>query len=859
MPPKDKGSASVPLATGPEEHKRDACATPEHPARLAELVESALELEQDERRAFLERECGVNQDLRAEVESLLRYQKQSTDFIEAPAYQTSAELLAEETGELKAGEVLGDYKILSLLGEGGMGEVYLADDLQLGRKVAIKLVKLGYGSASLIRHFHREERILAALNHPNIARLYGGGVTADHIPYFVMEYVEGERIDSYCDARGLSITARLQLFRKVCSAVSYAHQHLIIHRDLKPANIRVTAEGEPKLLDFGIAKLLEDETSQALEQTMTLASAMTPDYASPEQIRGETMTTASDVYSLGVVFYELLTGEKPYRIKSSRPEEVSRAITQQEPTRPSSALGRGQKSEIRNQKLLRGDIDNINLMAMRKEPARRYASVAQFSEDIRRHLEGLPVIARKDTLKYRASKFMRRNRVAVATAALVAIAILASLVIALWQAENARRQRNIAEREKLKAQRINLFLQDMLGSAAPEVKGVDVRVIDVLSEASARAKSELAAQPDVMADVLMTLGHTYVSLAKPDKAESVLRAALEGSLKANGELHPTTASTLGWLGLALSSQNKTAEGENISRKAVELQRKLHPQGSEDLGVALYALGANLIGKNEPKAAQPFLKESSELIKKYLGETHGYYMATLYMLGTAHANTGETDEAESLYRQAIGVGGRVEARYKIFLAQSDGALGLLLIRKAAYAEAESLLLQSETIYREVMGGDQNYSVGTIKSNLGLLYFLQGDYAKAEEQDRKALELIQKYMGPEQPSAASTAATLGLTLTREGKAIEAESYLREALAIRKKVLPEGDFMIPYAASALGECLIVQKRYAEAEPLLSESYTELKAKLGDKQSRTVEARQRLVNLYDAWGKPDLAASYR
>jgi eukaryotic-like serine/threonine-protein kinase len=822
-------------------------------------VEEALDRKPSDWSSFLEESCGSDVALRTEVESLLGYQKQSTDFIEAPAYQSSAELLAEETGELKIGEEVGNYKILSLLGEGGMGEVYLADDVQLGRKVAIKLVKLGFGRSSLIRHFHREERILAGLNHPNIARLYGGGVTADKVPYFVMEYVEGERIDSYCDARSLSITDRLQLFRKVCSAVSYAHQHLIIHRDLKPANIRVTAEGEPKLLDFGIAKLLEDETAQGLEQTMTIASAMTPDYASPEQIRGEAMTTASDVYSLGVVLYELLTGEKPYHTKSARPGEISRAITEKEPARPSTIASRDQKSEIRDRKLLRGDLDNIILMAMRKEASRRYASVGQFSEDIRRHLEGLPVIARKDTFQYRASKFMGRNRVAVTAAALVTLAIIASLIVALWQADNARRQRNIAERERLKAQRINLFLQDMLGSAAPEVKGVDVKVIDVLSEASTRAKSELVAQPDVMADVLLTLGHTYVSLAKPDKAESVLRAALEGSLKANGELHPTTASTLGWLGLALASQNKAAEGERISRKAVELQRKLHPQGSEDLGVALYALGANLIAKNEPKAAQPFLKESSELIKKYLGETHGYYMATLYMLGMAHENTGEVDVAESLYRTAIAVGSRVEPRYRIFIAQAQGSLGLLLIRKAAYAEAESALRQSETIYREVMGGDENYSVGTVEANLGLLYFLQGKYAEAEREDKKALELIQKYLGAEQPLAASTSATLGLTLTREGKAVEGEPYLREALAIRKKVLPPGDFMIPYAASALGECLTAQKRYAEAEPLLADSYNELKSKLGDENKRTVEARLRLAQLYADWNKPDQAARFR
>jgi tetratricopeptide (TPR) repeat protein len=380
----------------------------------------------------------------------------------------------------------------------------------------------------------------------------------------------------------------------------------------------------------------------------------------------------------------------------------------------------------------------------------------------------------------------------------------------------------------------------------------------LLDEASARAKRELAGQPDVMADVLMTVGRTYMSLGKPDKAESDLRAALAASLRANGELHPTTATTMGWLGLDLAYLNKTVEGEQISRKAVDLQRKLHPRGNEDLGVALYALGYNLIAQNKPKAAQPLLKEASDLIKKHLHETHGYYIATLTMLAMAYDRAGEPAEAEPIFRQAIEAGKRVEARYRIFLAQADLYLSVLLINKEAYPEAEIVLRESETIYREVNGGEANYSVGSAKANLGLLYFLKGDYVKAEAEDRTALDLLRKYLGAEQPLSASTEATLGLILTREGKATEGEPYLREALMIRKKILPPGDFMIPYAASALGECLTVQKRYAEAEPLLIESYNELKSKLGDQHKKTVEAQQRLVKLYELWEKPDLAARY-
>jgi serine/threonine-protein kinase len=821
--------------------------------RVAEIVETAMELNAAEWPSFLESSCGDDLALRKEAESLLGHQNEASDFIEGPAYLNAAPELAAEGGELKPGELLGDYKILSLLGEGGMGEVYLAEDVKLHRQVAIKLVKAGFGRANLIRHFQREEMILAALTHPNIARLYGGAVGANGIPYFVMEYVEGERLDRYCEARKLKLPERLQLFRKVCSAVSYAHQHLVIHRDIKPANIRVTAEEEPKLLDFGIAKLIDPQTQVADEPTMTIQHVMTPEYASPEQVMGEEVTTASDIYSLGVVLYELLTGQRPYRLKTRSQDEVVRAIKEEEPSRPSTALTKQNSSSVLfNPRLLRGDLDNIVLTAMRKEPSRRYASVAQFSDDIRRHLEGLPVLARKDALGYRSAKFIRRHRVGVAAAALVALAIVGGLIAAVWEARQARAQRDAARR-------ISTFLQDMLGAAAPDAKGVDVKVVDVLGAASARARTELANEPQVMADVLMTLGRTYVSLGNYQLAENNLRAALEASLKTNGELHSTTANTMAWLGLTLSNLNKGAEGELVSRKAVELERKLHPRGHEDLGVALYVLGVNLIYNNHPKEAQSYLKEASELIKKHLGGNNGYYMTSLVMQAAAHERTGEVDLAEPLYRQAIELGGQVDPRYRIYLAQAQFFLGLLLTNKAAYPEAEAMLKQSEALYREVLGGDDNYSVGTVKADLGSIYFVEGDYQRTEAEDRAALALLHKYLRPENPLIASTDVTLGLALTREQKATEGEPYLREALAIRQKVLPKDDLFIFYALSALGECLTAQKRYAEAEPLLADSYNQLHTKIGDQNKRTIEARQRLAKLYDDWNKPEQAARFR
>jgi serine/threonine protein kinase len=450
--------------------------------RIADIVELALECDPSGRAEFFEKACGDDVDLRKEVESLLAFAEKATGFIEKPAYEIAAETIVAPGGELKAGEQLGEYKILSLIGEGGMGEVYLAEDTKLGRKVAIKLLKFGLGATNVIRRFQQEERILASLSHSNIAQLHGGAVTPAGLPYFVMEYVDGARLDDYCRDLQLSILQRLTLFRKICAAVSFAHQNLVIHRDIKPANIRVTPDGEPKLLDFGIAKLLDPEAPAVGEATMTFAAVMTPEYASPEQVRGENMTTATDVYSLGVILYELLTGERPYRIKTRRPDEIVRAITEQEPPRPSTAL-RERKSKFENRdlvdsrlmihdsRLLRGDLDNIILKALRKEPARRYGSVAQFSDDIRRYLEGRPVTARKDTFNYRTVKFIKRNKVPVAAAGLLFLSLIGGIFATALEARRAHQQRARAEQHFNDVRRLANSLMFEIDDSVKDLQG----------------------------------------------------------------------------------------------------------------------------------------------------------------------------------------------------------------------------------------------------------------------------------------------------------------------------------------------------------------------------------------------------
>jgi eukaryotic-like serine/threonine-protein kinase len=864
-----------------------AAMTPEQWQQVKALFHEATELAPEARAAFIEQSCHGDAELAGELRLLLESHDEAQNFIEQPAVSPVSDILPPGEIDPWKDKTIGQYRVLSEIGRGGMGLVLLAvrADDQFRQNVAIKVLRRGMDTDDILRRFRNERQILASLNHPNIANLYDGGTTPDGLPYFVMEHVEGLRLLQYVDEHDLSVNERLELFRKICTAVQHAHQNLIIHRDLKPNNILVTHGGEVKLLDFGVAKLVNPELAGGMTETQANLRVMTPEYASPEQVLGQHVTTATDIYSLGVILYELLTGVRPYELKDTSPAELSRAICHSEPSKPSDAVVSGHwsvvsgkeqstkrqaqrvgssdgrltsddgrkvipQSAIRNPKFLRGDLDNIVLKALKKEPARRYLSVEQFSEDIRRHLEGLPVIARKDTFGYRAGKFVRRHKVGVAATLLIMLALVAGIVATVQQARVARLERD-------KAKRINTFLQDMLGAATPQSKGVDVKVVDVLEEASRRAKTELADQPEIMGDVLLTLGVTYISLGRYDLAEPDLRVGLNASLKANGEPHPTTATTMGWLGLALAYLNKAQEGEQISRRAVELQRRLHPGGHEDLGVALYSLGANLLTKGEAKTAVPFLEEAEVKIKQYLGEAHGYHLATLGMLGRAREQSGDAGGAESLYRQAIDIGRRVEYRYRIYLAQALGYLGVLLIKKGNYSEAESAMRESIDIYREQLG-DSNYSIGVGQKELGSLYFLQGDYAKAEQEYKEGLVHLQKYLGREHPVSVSAIVGLGVTLTRAGKPQQGQIYLREALEIRKKLLPPGDVQISVTESALGECLTAQKRYREAETLLTNGYEGLKAKLGEQDQRTIEARQRLAKLYEAWHKPEMAARF-
>jgi serine/threonine protein kinase/tetratricopeptide (TPR) repeat protein len=569
----------------------------------------ALERPASARAAYLDEACAGDTELRAEVESLLASHDEAGGFIEESAIDSMAEYV-EPTRELPPETRVGLYRLTSVIGEGGMGTVYRAvrDDDEFRKEVAIKILKLGMEADSIIERFRRERQILANLSHPNIARLFDGGTTADGRPYFVMELIEGQPLHEYCDSHHLTTLQRVELFKPICSALMYAHQNLIVHCDLKPGNILVTGDGTPKLLDFGIAKMLEPGAG-AQETTVTVARMMTPEYASPEQIRGEPINTSTDIYSLGVLLYELLTGHRPYRLQTRRPHEVARAIVETDPPKPSTIVSRveevtrddgskftltpvwvslprdGSPEKLRRR--LRGDLDNIVLMAMRKDAQRRYPSVGHLLTDLQRHLDGLPVSARQDTLGYRASKFFERHRVAVVVSSLAIVALIGSTIGTAWQAQVARRERARAERRFTEIRKVaNSLLFDVheaikdLPGATPARQVIVTKALEFLdglakdSAGDLALQSELATAYERVGDVQgkareSSLGDSRSALASYEKSLR-LREAVAAANPNDQAIRRDLAGNYGRLSDMMFSDGKSAAALDYCRKAVRV-------------------------------------------------------------------------------------------------------------------------------------------------------------------------------------------------------------------------------------------------------------------------------------------------
>ena len=567
---------------------------PQHWERINDLFHEALEREAPERTVFLAAACGGDLLLQAEVERLVRAHQRAVTFMGSSVFDDRESLLAVFDEPSAAGRQIGPYKVIRELGRGGMGAVYLAEraDHQYEKRVAVKLVKRGMDTDAVIRQFKHERQILANIEHPNVARFIDGGTTDDRLPYFVMEYVEGRPIDQYCDERRLSVRERLQLFRRVCDAVSHAHQHLVVHRDIKPSNILVTGDGVPKLLDFGIAKIVQPGGAAETVSTVAAMRLMTPDYASPEQLQGRPATTLSDVYALGVVLYELLARRPPYTFTTHVFEDVARTIATIEPKPPSEAIcdaglvardGSEQTGLVidleRAGRQLRGDLDNIVLKAMHKEPDRRYQSVEQLSMDVGRHLDGLPVAARKDTLGYRTVKFVRRNKVPVAAGVLLLLTLLAGIAVASWLAHKARVQERIAKVEQARAERRFNEVRQLARSVVFDYHDA---IRDLPGATPVRAR--------LVRDAL-----TYLdSLAKEAQGDWSLQRELASAYLRVGDVQGGTMSAnLGDTVGAISSYRKALQLEEAAVAADPANRQARHDlafGQEKLGLLLWETG-----------------------------------------------------------------------------------------------------------------------------------------------------------------------------------------------------------------------------------------------------------------------------
>ena len=729
---------------------------------LESLFYQASDMDERDRAVFLDNACGEDVALRREVESLLAFSGNTGGFIEKPVAQAAQQW----SGNIG---LIGPWKILESLGVGGMGSVYLAcraDELYQ-QKVAIKLMRADLvRNREMLLRFRRERQILANLNHPNIARLLDGGVSADGLPYLVMEYVEGLPIHEYCAKSNLILPAILDLFRRVCAAVEYAHQRFVIHRDLKPANILVTANGVPKLLDFGIARLLDPEL-EATGSVPTRASErlMTPEYASPEQIRGAAITTAIDVYSMGVLLYELLANSRPFRPKTDSPLDIAIAICEQTPPLPSTVCKDAVKARH-----LRGDLDRIVMMAIRKEPERRYSSIAQFSSDIEAYLDGYPLLARTDTWGYRTSTFVRRHKLGVAAATLFVIALSGFGIGMGVLAQQARRERETADQEKQ-------FMADMFQAATPEAaRGETITARMLLDRGAQSIDRQLASQPVVRASLLETIAQAYRNLGFFDRAQDLAQRSLDLERKTVGEGSAEAAKSLELLAEIARDKGEYAKAEPLLTSLItRKQRTLGPSSPEIAGL-MGELGECFYWEAKDDQAIDILRRTLAIDKAngpdYGAGTRNYLALTL-------ERKGNYDEARRLLEEAVEISGRTKGKNTPEYAICLHNLGSSLIDRGDLSGAEARLRETLAIQRKIMGPEHPDLLYTL-NNLGFVLLEQGNWQAAEPFLREAVANGVKRLGADHPRLAGPNNNWGRILEAKGDYPQAESTYRRMLA-------------------------------------------------------------------------------
>lgn len=792
--------------------------TPEQWNRLSNLLGDALDLPEAERQAFLDETCVGDPELRTEIDRLLTsyHEAEKTERFDRGAI----DLIEGAFPEVAPATQVGPYRLVREIGRGGMGSVWLAERMDgvFEQHVAVKFMQGRFMPAEYRARFDAERRILARLNHPNIARILDGGVSEDEQPYLVMEYVEAATVIDHVKAHNLDVDQRLRLFLTICETVGYAHQNLIVHRDLKPSNIFVTDAGEIKLLDFGIAKILSDEGGKTDDHSLATVTGflmMTPEYAAPEQVTGDAVTTATDVYALGVVLYELLTGERPYSFESRTPSHIEQIVCKTQPARPSTAVRSGSsqgKAPDRLVRRLRGDLDTIVMKALSKEPKRRYAGAAQLADDLRRHLEGLPVEARPDSPVYRIRKFIRRHTLSVSAALIVVAALIVGLGISIAQTRVAN-----AARER--ADVVNDFLREMLASADPYADGPEVRVADLLERAGDMLPTRFAHRPDLEGPLRYTLGTSYLELGMYDEAQEHLGHAIELVRDhRDGDLYVDAVATLGNLRRRLGDYHAA---DSMLTLALEMDRDRYGPRHRRTGIRYGELGSIKWESGDYEGADEFFTRSLDIHQDTDSPDSLNVAAAVAHVAVLRADQGRTGEAEALFRRSLAIQRAAYGDTNPEIPQLLSHIGIIRDDVEDYEEAHRLHTEALTLYRRLRG-DRHPDVAYAMSNLAAVETNLGNYLRADSLQRASIDINIEHYGEDHVVVGILYNNMGARLRAEGRQDAAlESYER-AVATWRAGLPPGHPYLGYGLHNVGAVLLSMGRLDDALPNLEEAHT-------------------------------------
>jgi serine/threonine-protein kinase len=801
--------------------------TPARWARVSEILDAALD-QPALASAIIAERCGDDAGLREHVWRLLSADRRAGSFLSEPAVAFVPSVADSIEGlDAPTPKTVGPWRIVREIGRGGMGVVYLAERTgdQFRQLAALKLVRTGAGGEYILGRFHRERRILARLNHPNIARLLDGGRAEDGRPFLAMEYVEGQQLTAYCRDRSLALEQRLRLFLSIAEAVKHAHAQLVVHRDLKPSNILVTGTGDPRLLDFGIAKLLEEDTDAAL--TRAGQPLMTPEYAAPEQLRGDAVSTATDVYALGLILYELLVGKHAFPNRT--PSAGGEAAAVHDRVRPSAAAG-----DKATRRRLIGDLDTIIMMALRDEPARRYPSVEALARDVERHLAGLPVSARPDTFAYRSRKFVRRHRWGVAVSA---AALLVLVIFAASMGEQARR----TARQRDRAERVSKFLVELFTVSSPLSKGGDVTAREILDRGAQRIETELAMEPETQGDLMDTMGRVYWAIGLLGKAELLFTHAVDVRRGVLGRDNVATGRSMNALGNVLVREGRLDAGVRVLSDALDGQRRtLGPDHDETLGTMndlAYWLG--VLGRFSD--SETLHREVLDVRRRRHGSEHGQTVWSLNDLGIVVSRQGRYREAEALMIEALAIWRRIkrpgnqdtfnEALFKENLAG-------VYQRQRRYVEAEEHFVSAASDLERIMGAENPHTLTAMK-DLAAFYTVVGRYDESEKLLLKTLDIGRRVFGERHVEMLQSAYWLSIVYRDQGRLAEAERVQVETLAMQRHDLGAEYPDTLLSIANLARILAKQGRLSAAEPLLQQALDVQQRRFGAQFPDVAESR--------------------